>query len=438
MQNVPDLVQLGRARKPLILGYATAAMLAVSVWIWGVSTHISGAVIAQGILQPEYKRQVVQHLRGGTVSRILARDGVDVGAGEPLVLLDDTELQAQLKTLESQYASLLLRKARWLAELKGSSILNFADDPSPDAVSDPQIARWQKDQSEIFELRLETFAQQRAQIRAQQDQIKSQISGLRAQLQSANEQNQLAMEEIEDVQSLLERGLAKAPRLTALKRETAALRGQIGQITASITQLTEAHHRLKTQDQQLHTTRKQEASAALEELSIRELDLSARLAATRSLIEKTTIRSPVAGTVFESRIVSENAVLQPAEPIMYIIPSDQPLVAMVQVPARQIDQIYTGQPAEIRIPNVHRFQDESLFGTVANLSADAVATDTNPTAVFQVKVSLSDWNAAHAQSLTLRAGLPVEVFFKTRDQTPLSYVIQPLAGYFSHAFRERQ
>jgi HlyD family secretion protein len=32
--------------------------------------------------------------------------------------------------------------------------------------------------------------------------------------------------------------------------------------------------------------------------------------------------------------------------------------------------------------------------------------------------------------------MPVEVFMRTEERTPLSYLTQPLTGYFKRAFRE--
>lgn len=37
---------------------------------------------------------------------------------------------------------------------------------------------------------------------------------------------------------------------------------------------------------------------------------------------------------------------------------------------------------------------------------------------------------------TLFPGMPVEVFIKTGDRSPLKYIVKPLAGYFYRAFRE--
>ena len=37
---------------------------------------------------------------------------------------------------------------------------------------------------------------------------------------------------------------------------------------------------------------------------------------------------------------------------------------------------------------------------------------------------------------TLLPGMQVEAFIRTRDQTPLAYLLRPLTDYFNRAFRE--
>ncbi|MDH5454067.1 MAG: HlyD family type I secretion periplasmic adaptor subunit, partial [Paracoccaceae bacterium] len=39
-------------------------------------------------------------------------------------------------------------------------------------------------------------------------------------------------------------------------------------------------------------------------------------------------------------------------------------------------------------------------------------------------------------NLVLVPGMPVEVFIRTGDRTPLAYLLRPLADYFNRAFRE--
>jgi multidrug efflux pump subunit AcrA (membrane-fusion protein) len=38
--------------------------------------------------------------------------------------------------------------------------------------------------------------------------------------------------------------------------------------------------------------------------------------------------------------------------------------------------------------------------------------------------------------LTLKPGMPADVFIQTRERTPLSYLLQPLSDQIARSFRE--
>ena len=77
------------ARRPVILGFLTLAVLVGGAFGWGAFTTIAGAVIAAGQVEVETRDQVVEHLDGGTVGEILVRDGNKVEAGQVLIRLVD-------------------------------------------------------------------------------------------------------------------------------------------------------------------------------------------------------------------------------------------------------------------------------------------------------------------------------------------------------------
>ena len=61
-------------RRNLWAGIAVALLLVGSVGVWGATTEISGAVIAPGAVVVDTHLRKVQHLTGGIIGEILARD----------------------------------------------------------------------------------------------------------------------------------------------------------------------------------------------------------------------------------------------------------------------------------------------------------------------------------------------------------------------------
>ncbi|MCE8422186.1 HlyD family secretion protein, partial [Rhodovulum sulfidophilum] len=95
------------SRKPLILGFATLALLVGGFGTWSVASSISGAIVVQGQIEVEQNRQVVQHPDGGVVESIEVSEGSVVQAGDILLRFDGTTLRTELAIVEGQLFEML-------------------------------------------------------------------------------------------------------------------------------------------------------------------------------------------------------------------------------------------------------------------------------------------------------------------------------------------
>ena len=131
------------------------------------------------------------------------------------------------------------------------------------------------------------------------------------------------------------------------------------------------------------------------------------------------------------------SVIKPADPVLFLVPQDRPLVIAAQVSPLHIDQIYVGQEATLRFSAFDQRQTPELFGKVAQVSADAFTDQASQQSFYRVEVDLNENELARLPTGSkLLPGMPVEAFMKTRDRTPLDYLVKPLADYFAKAFRE--
>ena len=168
IQNAPSF----SARRPLILGFIALLILVGGFGTWSVTSKLAGAVIAEGQVQIEQNRKVVQHLDGGVVTEILIDEGDTVQAGEVLIRLDAGQLASQLTIIEGQYFELLARQARFEAERDGSDTLVFSDELIQAAALNPEVDSLMQGQLRLFNSRLDGMSTQLEQL----DKRKTQIS----------------------------------------------------------------------------------------------------------------------------------------------------------------------------------------------------------------------------------------------------------------------
>ena len=465
------------ARRALVLGFVTLAVLLGGLFGWGALASIAGAVIASGRVEVESRDQVVEHIDGGTVAAVAVRNGDRVRAGDLLVRLDDTALRSEEAILAGELAELVARRNRLEAEFRDAEAVAWDAELADLAKSDAEVAEILDGQRRLFAARRASWAGQTAQLGERIGQTRRQIAGLAAQADAAKRQSAFIGRELEALRGLFDQGLTDLRRLLALEREAAQLDGQAGDIAARIAGARGRIAELEIQILRIGTERVERAEAEAREAQARENQVRERLAEVRRRLGRMEVRAPLAGEVFAMTVFAPGEVVRPGEPILKIVPAGADLVVRAQVEPIHIDQVWPGQEAALLFSAFPARTTPEYAGSVIRVSADAARDERTGLAWYEVEVRMGRaieadggfgaWAAAaagwlpeplesglrdalpgwfgerpaaaelrHARDLALAPGMPVEVHLRTGERSPLSYLVKPLTDYFSRSLRE--
>ncbi|MEL7098157.1 MAG: HlyD family type I secretion periplasmic adaptor subunit [Pseudomonadota bacterium] len=424
-------------RGPVLFGLFGLLVLFGGFAAWATMTNIAGAIIASGRIEVDRNRQIVQHPVGGVVDLINVKEGDRVEAGDVLLTLDDRQLRSQLAITEGQLFELMARRGRLEAERDEAEEVVFEPELLERGQANADVQELIDGQRNLFFARRESLARQVEQLEKRSSQIANQIDGIAAQQASLGEQRDLIGQELESQQSLLDRGLAQAGRVLALQRESARLNGQLGELAANKAQSEGRITEIELEIIRQGTGRREEAITQLRELRYRELELVERRAALLAEIEKLQIRAPVSGIIYGMRVQTPRSVIRPADPLLFLIPQDRPLVIAAQVDPIHIDQVLVGQQVNLRLSALDQRTTPELVGKVVLVSADAFEDDALGLTYYRAEIVLNPGEIAKLNpGDTLIPGMPVEAFIRTADRTPLAYLVRPVMDYFNRAFRE--
>jgi HlyD family secretion protein len=424
-------------RKPMIVGVVGLLLLVGGFGTWAVMTQISGAVIAGGQIEVDQNRQVVQHPDGGVVEAIRVEEGDTVEAGDILLRLDPTDLQSELSIVESQLFELIARRGRLEAERDARDTISFDPLLSEIAAERPSVRDLMDGQQRLFEARGASIAQATRQLDKQQDQIAEQITGITAQQRAMDAQLELIEKELVDQQSLFDRGLAQVSRVLSLQREAARMNGTVGELAANNAQARGRITEIDIEILNLQSQRREEAITQLRDIQSRELELRERRRALLERMSRLDVAAPVSGIVYDLRVFARRSVIRPADPVLYIIPQDRPLVINARVDPIDIDKLTIGQDVTLRFSALDQRETPELTGTVRLISADAFQDENTRQSYYRAEIVLSEGEQARLpDGTTLLPGMPVEAFIRTEERTPLAYLVKPLTDYFTKAFRE--
>ena len=419
------------------LGLIASVVLVFGFGGWSAFASISGAVVAPGRLKVETNQQVVQHPDGGVVAELMVKEGDRVEAGQVLIRLDDTLTRAELAIVEGQLFEVMARIGRLEAEQENAPEIVFDPELLEAAAERPDVARLVEGQLRLFTARRDTATRETEQLRERQTQIGEEIAGAVAQKEALRLQLGFIDSELQDQRALLAKGLTQTSRVLALERENARLTGEFGALTAQVAQargrITEIDIQIIGRDAQ----RREEAITELRDLRSREAELREQRLSRQEILSRLDIRAPRTGTVLNLSVFTERAVIRPAEPILFVVPTEAALVVEARVEPTSIDNVYPGQPARLRFSAFNQRTTPEIDGSVLRVSPDAIVDEQTQMSYYLATVDISDEGMQQLEGLTLRAGMPVEAFLRTGDRTPLSFLMQPLTDYFARSMTEQ-
>jgi membrane fusion protein, epimerase transport system len=400
--------------------------------VWAAVAPLDGAAHAPGTVIVRSNKQLVQHLEGGIVSEIRARNGDAVKAGDPLLVLDNTQSLAQLEIANAQYIALRALEARLIAERDNLESISFpAELTSGDANSRSETAS----QQQLFQTRRASLRGSIEVLEQRIGQLNSQLEGLRALKESKQELATSFDEELRDVAALLSEGFADKNRLRELERQAALLRGEAAELTASISsteiQIGETRLQILQQEREFQN----EVATQLAETQTRLKDAYERVTALRDIVVRTVVTAPVDGVVNGMLIHTVGGVVPAGTPLAEVVPQSDELVIEARVSPMDIDRVAVGQQAMIRF-SAFSSSVPNIFGSVSHVSADAFTDQATGMSYYTARVEVTPEGLADLGTLSLIPGMPAEIFINTGSRTFLQYVMKPFTNALARSFIE--
>ena len=423
----------GSTKIALYVGMAFFAAFAA----FATLAPISGGAIASGVISPEGRRKVVQHLEGGIIDRIMVREGMDVSQGDPLLSLNETQSLAERNIAYSRLVTYQAILARLEAEQFGNDTIIFPF--TVEQQEDPRVSAIMQRQQNLLAQSLDLKSAREVLLDERIDQLRAEISGLDASILALRQQEILLREEIDGVIYLIEKGVYNEtnPRLSSLKREQAGALGQISTSKSTIARLRGQISELKVQKLEVEAQRQSKLATDLAEARA-ELDTAQeRYVAAEDVLSRTVVRSPIDGQVVNLRFSTIGGVVGPREPIVDIVPNDERLIIQARVKPTDIDIIHTGQQATVTFSALSQDGIPQIKGDVLTVSADTLSDERTGETYFLAEIEVPPETLEEIGiSGKLTPGMPADVMIATNSRTLLQYISRPLSGTFRKAFRE--
>lgn len=439
--ELPELAKSGHAlamplaldndRPPRIYNgilYILSAFVAFAI-VWAIITPIREIAPAVGRIVPAGAEQPVHHLEGGIVAEILAHEGDTVRVGAPLLRLQPQAAGSDLGQLEVRKAALMSQIARLDAMAAGAE-----PDFSMLRKSYPELAR---DQMEVYQADIVLARSDRSVLETRIAQREGETASLAAEADSLATQVKIKEEQLDIQAQLLKQGYTSKRLYLDIKSSLEAARAQLintrGRLASARKALQEARDQMALLEANQKKSPREERSKAAAELA----EVEQMLVKQRDRVARLVITAPVHGVVQQIVPKSTGEVVRPGELVAQIVPSNQELVAEVNLSPKDVGHVAVGDAVAVKVTAFDPGIFGSVDGVVRAISASTFQTERGET-YYKVIIGLrQDHVEAQGYAHKLGAGMEVNADIITGAKSLMRYLLKPVTRSFDSAFSER-
>lgn len=401
----------------------------VLFFIWSGLSKVEMLVRGQGQVVPTSEVQVVQSLEGGILQELLTAEGERVSKGQILLKISDVMFSSEKGGAEAQSIGLRAKKARLESEARGQNFV-MPDDIITKA---PQIAANEK---ALYASRQQELQNALEMIGSKVASATAQIAETRAQINRLSSSAGLLGQELKITRDMVaQRAVPKVEEIR-LQRELGDVQGQLRanqeKITGLEAELDSAKKERGDQEDKFRT----QALGELNEVETQISRLDESLKSIGDRVSRAEIRSPVDGIVNKIAVKTIGGVIEPAQPLIEVVPIGSELKVIARVIPSDIAFLKVGQPVNVKITAYDPQRYGSLSGKLVRIGAGSV-NDRDGNIFFEIEVRTDRNFMGHADNpLPITPGMVAQIEVVTGKRTILEYLLKPFLQAKDRALTE--
>jgi hemolysin D len=406
----------------------------VAALAWSFLGHVDIVAVAPGRIVVSDRTKVIQPLEASVVRRVMVKDGDLVQAGQVLVELDATVVQADQASFREQYL------AAWSEELRSAALIQALRSHSPPMLD--RLNTISTNDAPLLQAHLDAEWQD---IRAKRAKLNAEIARRESEIATVNEMVNkleatlpLSQRRETDYQSLVSQGFIsshatqdRSRERLEQERDLATQRARLKETHASLLESTQslgaylAETRRSLQERHVvASTKRAQLQAEGDKLAQRE-----RL---------TQLTSPVNGVVQQLSVHSVGGVVTSAQPLMVIVPTSDELTAVVNVANLDIGFVNAGQEAEIKLETFSFTKYGTVKAEVTVLGGDAVTDEKTGISFYPATLTLMQRQMdIDGKKVAISPGMNVTAEIKISKRRIIEFLLSPIERARHESLRER-
>lgn len=411
----------------LILCFALIALL------WAIFGHMDVVATAHGKIVPNDRTKVIQPIETATVKAIKVSDGEAVRAGDVLIELDATTATADSARLGNDLTTARLQAARARAML---AAIASGKPPALERIQDMEVGRLTQEQR-ILEGQYGEYQAKLARIDAEIAKREAELASTQEIVRKLAQTAPIARQRAQDFKDLVEKNFISKHGYLEKEQARIEQEGDLATQRSRLKELAASLQEARSQRAALVAETRRIALDGLNEAEQKATSYGNELVKADSRGKLMTLTAPVDGTVQQLAVHTVGGVVTPAQPLMVIVPKDNPIEVEAYVENKDIGFVNAGQEAVVKIETFPFTKYGTIEARVTHVSNDAV-NDEKRGLIFPARVNLARATIqVENKTVNLSPGMAVTVEVKTAQRRVIEYFLSPLMQYKDESLRER-
>ncbi|WP_444756966.1 HlyD family type I secretion periplasmic adaptor subunit [Pseudomonas sp. A014] len=402
---------------------------------WASLAPLDQGVAVQGTVVVSGKRKAVQSMAAGVVSRILVSEGQMVRQGEPLFRLDRTQVQADVEALQAQYRMTQASLARWRGERDNVGQVQFPAELMDE--SDAQLGLVVEGQRQLFDSRRQALAREQGAVSASIEGSQAQLAGMRRARGDLQAQADSLREQLDNLRPLAGEGYIPRNRVLEYQRQLSQVQRDLAQNAGDSARLEQGIVEARLNLQQRREEYQKEVRTQLAEAQVKAATLEQQLNSARFELRHSEILAPADGIAVNLGVHTEGAVVRAGDTLLEIVPQGTALEVEGRLPVNLVDKVAPQLPVDILFTAFNQNSTPRVTGEVALISADQLLDERSGQPYYVLRSTVSEEALARLQGLSIRPGMPAELFVRTGERSLLNYLFKPLLDRAGSALTEQ-
>ena len=409
--------------------YATLLLFVIFI-IWAAFSRVEESTRGEGKVIPSSHVQVVQNLEGGIVSEILVNVGDVVKKDQLLLRIDDTRFASSFQENRVKYLADKARSARLEAEAQGVPFVV----PEEVMKENPEIGELEK---QLYQSRKSELDSSLAIRRMQASQRGIEVRELQAKKDELTRTYALLQQELKMTRPLVAQGAVSDVEILRMEREASQKQGEIDMVRHEIPRAQSRYEEASVAIREATLNFSNRSKAELTEIRARIDESASSSVALKDRLDRTSVRSPMDGTVNRLMINTVGGVIQPGMNIVEIVPIEDNLIVEAMIKPSDIAFLRPTQKANVKFTAYDYTIYGSMKAILEHISADSI-TDERGNSFYLVRLRTDkSYLGTEANPLPIMPGMVASVDILTGKKSILSYVLKPVLKAKANALRER-